>query len=159
VVDCRGDEDWQALCAVINRPDLAADPGLATAPGRLARHAAIEQAVADWTVGHEPRKAMELLQQSGVPAGAMLRVVDLLDDPQLAARDFFSELRQPTMAEPLPTEARPAVSRHLADPPLNPAPFQSEHTRELARELLNLTEPEIDALVAGGALEEMERNA
>ena len=159
VVDCRGDEDWQALCAVIDRPDLAADPGLATAPGRLARRAAIEQAVADWTVGHEPRKAMELLQQSGVPAGAMLRVVDLLDDPQLAARGFFSELRQPTLAEPLPTEARPAISRHLADPPLNPAPFQSEHTRELARELLNLTEPEIDALVAAGALEEMERNA
>jgi crotonobetainyl-CoA:carnitine CoA-transferase CaiB-like acyl-CoA transferase len=101
---------------------------------------------------------MDLLQQAGVPAGAMLRAADLPGDPQLTARGFFGELRQPGLDEVLPTEARPAVSRRLADPELRAAPLQAEHTRELCREWLGMADQEIDALVAAGALEEMERH-
>ncbi|MFK0113173.1 crotonase/enoyl-CoA hydratase family protein [Streptomyces sp. NPDC091217] len=78
---------------------------------------------------------------------------DLLTDPQLRYRGFFAELRQPTLPEALPTEARPAHSLHLADPPLRPAPLPAEHTREISRDLLGLTDDDIDKLVARGALE------
>lgn len=159
VLEVRGDDDWQRLAAAIGRPDLAANPRLATAGGRLAHRTEVEKAVTEWTRGQEPRKAMELLQQEGVPVGTMLRVAELPDDPQLAARAFFAELRQPAIAEPLPTEARPAISRRLADPRLGPAPFHAEHTRELCREWLGMDEQEIDTLVAAGVLEEGKRTA
>jgi crotonobetainyl-CoA:carnitine CoA-transferase CaiB-like acyl-CoA transferase len=158
-VQVRDDADWQRLCTAIDRPALAADPRLADARGRLAHREEVEAAITCWAGGHDPRKAMELLQHAGVPAGAMLRVVDLLDDPQLAARGFFAELRQPSLNETLPTEARPAITRGLADPPLRPAPLQAQHTRELCREWLGMEEPEIDALVAAGVLEEAEHKA
>ncbi|WP_319683459.1 crotonase/enoyl-CoA hydratase family protein, partial [Streptomyces ipomoeae] len=63
---------------------------------------------------------------------------------------------QPSLDEPLPSEARPAHSRHLADPPQRPAPLPAEHTRELSRELLGLSEEETDKLLARGVLETLE---
>ncbi|MGW2517504.1 CaiB/BaiF CoA transferase family protein [Streptomyces sp. NPDC001617] len=155
-VEVRDDDDWQGLTAVIGRADLSGDPRLSTAEGRLAHRQEIDEALSRWTAGHEPRKVMELLQQAGVPAGAMRRVPELTSDPQLTARGFFGVLRQPGIDEDLPTEARPALSRRIADPPLRPAPHQGEHTREVCREWLGLAEHEIDALAAAGVLEEGE---
>ncbi|MFJ3798654.1 crotonase/enoyl-CoA hydratase family protein [Streptomyces sp. NPDC090088] len=133
VVDVRDDTDRERLRAVVGDGDLAS-----------------------WTAARTPREVTELLQAAGVPAAPMLRVPELLTDPQLLARGFFTELWQPTLAEALPAEARPARSRHLADPPQRPAPLPAEHTREIARELLGLTEEDIDKLVARGVLEDQE---
>ncbi|MEV6594548.1 CaiB/BaiF CoA transferase family protein [Streptomyces acidicola] len=155
-VEVRDDGDWQRLCAAIGRPDLAADARLATAAGRLAHRTEVEAAAASWLAAHPPREAMELLQAAGVPAGAMQRVADYPEDPQLAARGFFARMRQPELPDPLPTEARPALARHLPDPLLGPAPRQAAHTREVCRKVLGLTDAEIDGLLAQGVLEEEE---
>ena len=40
-----------------------------------------------------------------------------------------------------------------------PAPLLGQHTREVCRELLDLADPEIDALVAEGVLEEAREEA
>ncbi|MFJ4828625.1 crotonase/enoyl-CoA hydratase family protein [Streptomyces sp. NPDC088747] len=155
VVSVRDDADWRRLCAAIGRQDLAADPALADAAGRVAHRDRIAEAVAEWTRSRAPRDVMDLLQSAGVPAGAMLRVGELLTDPHLAERGFFARLRQPTLSEALPTEARPAHSLRLADPPLRPAPLQGQHTRELSGELLGLSEERTDELIADGVLEVM----
>ncbi|MYQ33917.1 crotonase/enoyl-CoA hydratase family protein [Streptomyces sp. SID4956] len=154
-VSVRDDADWQRLCAAIDRQDLAADPALADAAGRIAHRDRIEPAVAEWTAARAPREVMDLLQKAGVPAAAMLRVGELLTDPQLTERGFFARLRQPTMREALPTEARPAHSLRLPDPPLRPAPLQAQHTRELGRELWGLSDEQVEKLIGEGVLETM----
>ncbi|GGN23092.1 hypothetical protein GCM10011578_055170 [Streptomyces fuscichromogenes] len=153
VIGVRDDADWQRLCAVVGREDLAVEPELSHAEGRRAHRALIDEALSSWTSARTPQKVTELLQAAGVPSAPMLRVVDLLTDPHLTARGFFTELRQPTLDEPLPTEARPAHSLHLADPPLRPAPLAAEHTRELSRELLGLSDEETEKLIDSGVLE------
>ncbi|TMR98440.1 CaiB/BaiF CoA transferase family protein [Nonomuraea basaltis] len=153
-IDVRDRKDFERLCSVIGRPDLAEDAELATAAGRMERREEIEAALVRWTSGHEPRKVMELLQQAGVPAGAMLRVSDYPGDPHLSSRGFLTVLHQPGRAEGLLTEARPARFQHVADPLLGPAPLQGEHTREICQEWLGLPEPEIEELLRAGALEE-----
>ncbi|TQE21180.1 crotonase/enoyl-CoA hydratase family protein [Streptomyces ipomoeae] len=156
VIGVRDDTDWNRLCAVVGHEGLAADPELARPEGRRAGRRRIEEALSSWTASRSPREITDLLQTCGVPAAPMLRVHELLTDPQLQARGFFAELRQPTFDEPLPTEARPAHSRHLADPPQRPAPLPAEHTRELSRELLGLSDEETDKLLARGVLETLE---
>lgn len=156
VVSVRDDNEWLRLCAAIGRDDLAGDPALADAAGRLAHRDRIRHAVETWTTQRAPRDAMNLLQAAGVPAGAMLRVGELLTDPHLAERRYFARLSQPTMDEALPTEARPAHSLGLADPPVRPAPLPGQHTRELAGELLGLDEERTEKLVEEGVLETME---
>ncbi|WP_250399261.1 CaiB/BaiF CoA transferase family protein [Streptomyces cellostaticus] len=153
-VDVHGDDEWQALCAAVERPDLAADARLSHAAGRLAHRQLIDRALTDWTSANPPHAVMGRLQSSGVAAGAMLRVSQLPDDPHLRARGFFAPMRHPDIPDELVAEARPAHSLRLAEPSQNPAPRQAQHTRELCREVLDLSDAQIDLLVAEEVLEE-----
>ena len=95
-----------------------------------------------------------MLQAAGVPAGAMLRLPDLLTDPHLAARESFRTMSHALLSGPVPANARAARFAGIPDPPLRPAPVPGEHTRQIARGLLHLSDSEIDRLVHDGVLQE-----
>lgn len=83
------DEQWTRLCEVIGRPDLAAQERLGTHRARYAEHDRIDDAVAAWTRGRDKHEAMHVLQQAGVPAGAVQNAKDLHHDPQVEALEYF----------------------------------------------------------------------
>ncbi|MEV5409889.1 CoA transferase [Thermopolyspora sp. NPDC052614] len=154
VVSVAGEQQWRGLCQVIGRPDLLADGRLADSEGRRAHRALIDAAVTAWTCVTPPREAMKRLQAAGVPAGMMQRVTEYLEDPQLTARGFLREMRQPQIEHVLRTENAPATFRGVADPDLRPAPLAGEHTRPVAAKILGLPESEVQALIEAGVLEE-----
>lgn len=153
VVTVRGDADWQALCSVIDRADLAADVALASVAGRHAARDRIDAAMTAWLADRTPIKAMDALQASGVPAGAMLRVSELPDFSYYRDRGLFRTEAHPYLPEQLVAENAPIRSMRLPDPPARPAPVMGEHTVEIAREWLGLDEDEIADLIARGVLE------
>ncbi|MEK7215862.1 MAG: CoA transferase [Chloroflexota bacterium] len=89
-VGCESDSQWQALCAAIGRPELAADAGLATVEGRKRHGDEIDGAIAEWTRGQTPHQAMYPLQQAGVPAGVVANSEDLYHDVHLRGRGFIA---------------------------------------------------------------------
>jgi crotonobetainyl-CoA:carnitine CoA-transferase CaiB-like acyl-CoA transferase len=153
VVSSRGDEDWQALCQVIDRLDLWQDPNLATPSGRHAERTRIEEAVTAWLSSRSAQQAMEELQRGGVPAGAMLRVVELPHFPYFEERHFFRLFRQDRVNEPFPVENGPVHSELIADPPLRSAPLMGQHTRQIAQEWLGMNDQEISDLYAAKIFE------
>ena len=153
VVDVRGDAAWAALAGVLGRPELAGEARFATAADRTAHRDEIDQLVTGWTTEHPPREAMTLLQEAGVPAGAMLRVADLPDDPHLQARGFLALQPQPQIDDELWAETRHAHFARVPDPELRPGPLQFEHTREVVERVLGLAPSEVDALVEAGVLQ------
>jgi crotonobetainyl-CoA:carnitine CoA-transferase CaiB-like acyl-CoA transferase len=155
----RDDQDWQNLLKVIGREDLLADAQLASMTGRLARRAEVEELVSEWTRHHTPRKVTQLMQAAGVPAGFMQRLSEYREDPQFKARDFIRYLEHSGLPAALPTENRIVHSRHMPEPALNPAPYQAQHTREIARRLLGLADADIERLIAAGDLEDMQAPA
>ena len=157
VVTVRSDEEWRALCSTMGRPDLGAEPELATRPGRDRARARIDALLIDWLATRTPHEAMERLQAAGVPAAAMLRVPDLPDFPLFQEQGFHTLARHPLYREPLLMETGPARFSHLAEPALEPAPVLGEHTRDIARTLLDLSETEIEELMESGVLEEGSR--
>lgn len=154
VVTLRSDEEWRALCSTMGRPDLATEPELATRAGRDQARARIDALLIDWLATRTPHEAMETLQAAGVPAAAMLRVQDLPDFALFRERGFLAPARHPRYREPLLMETGPARFSHLAEPALAPAPVLGEHTRDIARTLLDLSETEIEKLIESGVLEE-----
>ena len=166
VFPCAGDDEWIAitvrdshdfrrLASAIARPGLAGDPRYADADGRVAARADLEEALSAWTGERAPAEATQQLQAAGIPAGMMHRPEDLLAEPHLRARNFLAWMDHPHLARgPFPTGRAPAVFLHLPDPPLRPAPLMGEHTREVARQLLDLDDRAIDQLVTEGVLEE-----
>jgi crotonobetainyl-CoA:carnitine CoA-transferase CaiB-like acyl-CoA transferase len=154
VVTVRDDADWSALVEALGSPGWAIEPALATRDGRAAARRAIDRHLAAWTAVRAPREVADLLQKAGVPAGLMERVADELDDPQLAARHFFRSLAQPGMDTDVIVEPGPCRAERMPDPELRPAPFYGQHTRDVCRELLGMTDEDVDALVERGVLDE-----
>jgi crotonobetainyl-CoA:carnitine CoA-transferase CaiB-like acyl-CoA transferase len=152
VIDVCSDTDWARLTDVLGRPDLA-DGDLATAEGRLSRRGEAEDLVARWAARHSPRHVMSALQAAGVPAGAMLRLPDLLTDPHLLARHSFRTMSHALLSRPVPANARIARFSSIADPPSRPAPTQGEHTRDICGTILGLADAEIDRLARAGVLQ------
>jgi crotonobetainyl-CoA:carnitine CoA-transferase CaiB-like acyl-CoA transferase len=152
-VTVRGDADWAALCTAIGREDLQADPALVDAAGRDAHRGRIEVAVREWTLRHPPLEAMGTLQAAGVPAGAMLRAVDMPAWDHYRQRRTFREELHPHASGPYVLENVQIHAERVADPPFGPAPLLGEHTRGIAQELLGLDDDRVDELVRIGVLE------
>lgn len=156
-VTVRDDADWCALCAVIDRPDLGADVRLRTRTGRDAHRGRIDEAVRAWSSQRPAAEAMDLLQAAGVPAGAVLRAVEVAEWDYYVQRRAFREELHPYADEPFTMENVQIHSDRIADPPLLQAPLLGEQTREIAAELLDMDEAGIDELIAAGVFEVPQR--
>jgi len=88
----RNDREWAALCGVLG---LAAVPGYASAGGRLAARAELDASVQAATSGRDKYELMAALAAAGVPAGAVQRPPEYLDDRHLRDRGYFAELAHP----------------------------------------------------------------
>jgi crotonobetainyl-CoA:carnitine CoA-transferase CaiB-like acyl-CoA transferase len=153
VVAVGSDAHWQALARVLEAADLLADPALADAAGRRARRGEVEARLAAWTATRNPEDVNGLLGQAGVPVGVMRRAQDLVEDPHLLARGFFTTQHQPEIGDMVAGRSPAVFGAHPAAP-IGPAPLPAADTRQVVRELLDLDDAAVDALVAAGALEE-----
>jgi crotonobetainyl-CoA:carnitine CoA-transferase CaiB-like acyl-CoA transferase len=153
VINVRSDLEWQQLRKAIGDPEWAADPDLDTAEGRMARREAIDQGLTAWTSTRGPREVMETLQAAGVPAGIVAHPAHHMSDPQLQHRGYPKLVVQPGY-ESIVVEGPPFLGSDLPDPIVGPAPLLGEHTREVAREILGLSDDEIQALIDAGVLED-----
>ncbi|WP_199804967.1 CaiB/BaiF CoA transferase family protein, partial [Nocardia jinanensis] len=152
VVTVRDDHQWAALCGVLDRPDLRSDDRFSTAAHRIANRSEVDRLLAAWLRDRDPQEAAAELQAAGVPAGAMLRLPQLLTDPHLTARATYTRVEHDLLPMSLPAVARAAVFTGIADPPTRQAPLAGEHTREICAEL-GMVSAEIDVLIGAGVLQ------
>ena len=149
----RSDDEWQKLCTVMRRPDLAADPDLRTAAGRRAHEERVELAVRQWTMIVRPDPAMVSLQAAGVPAGVAELPGDLASDPHLMATGHWQPVTRPFMGPHLiPSVAYREGDARTPYALRNTAPTVGQHNHEVLRELLKLDDSEIDALAKNGVI-------
>jgi crotonobetainyl-CoA:carnitine CoA-transferase CaiB-like acyl-CoA transferase len=149
----RGDAEWQALCRVMHRSDLAADPALATAAGRREEEDRIEVAVRHWTATVRPDLAMVTLQDAGIPAGVARLPMDLAGDPHLMQVGHWQPVVRPFMGPHLlPSVAYREGNAALPYAIDRLAPTLGQHNREVLLELLGLSDQEIDDLGSAGVI-------
>ena len=120
------DKQYAALCEVVGRPDLKADPRFADRHARKAHRAALTAELEAALAARGAAEWEELLIRAGVPAGQVLTVPEILEHPQVRDRGFVVEMEAP--------EGRQRVTRcgfrfGDADPvPAGPAPALSAQT-------------------------------
>ncbi len=149
VCPCAGDDEW---CVVSIGTDtewdcLASLLGVGTAD----REALVAE-LKRWTTARAPVQAAQSLQQAGVAAGPMNRPPDILEDPQLAERNLFSDMTHPLIARALPAETGPAPFRHIPPAPQRPAPQPGQDTRAICEQLLGMSADDVEALIDRGVL-------
>ena len=151
-VTCRHDDDWEALRKALGDPAWAAEDSYRSVTGRRAAHDLIDERISEWTATRSDREVMEILQSYGVPAGMMSYASDQPSDPHLQARGYLAHIDQPGLG-PMILEGPAFQASAMPRPTIGPAPALGQHTREIARDLLGLSDDRVEALLSAGVLE------
>jgi benzylsuccinate CoA-transferase BbsF subunit len=162
VYPCRGDDrwiaiavfsdpEWRLLRRALGDPPFAQDARFASTEGRLAHQDELDEGLGRITREHDAHELMHRLQAEGLEAGAVQDMGDLLCDPQLAHRGHFRSLRHVHLGE----LAFEHYGLRLSDAPPRletPGPNLGEHNEEVLRDLLGLSDEEIERLGRAGVL-------
>lgn len=143
----RTDDEWQALCAAMDSPALAADPRFVDRASRQRHAAELDALLEAWTRPQDAHELGERLRARGVAAFKSLNSVDLVSSDHLWRRGFFQRVSDPVRGEmsiigaPWRLSLTPArVTRS--------APRLGEHNDYVFGELLGLSAAERERLVA-----------
>ena len=143
------DEEWQALCKAIGNPPWTKEERFSTAQGRWQNQDELDGLIEEWTSKHHHYEAMHILQQAGVPAGAVLNPRDVLLDPQLLERRFFRVIehdQDPGVGRRPQPMQMPAKFSEAEGGPLRPAPRLGQHNEYILGELLKMSKEELASL-------------
>ena len=136
---------WTALVDVLADPSLG-EPDWTHADRRQAEQDKIDAALASCTQSWDRDTLMAALQAKSVPAGAVLTAADIVgSDVQLQHRGHWRSLDHKEMG-PMLYNGLPFKFASAELGPHSAAPLLGEHTEQICRELLNLSDQDIATL-------------
>ncbi len=91
------DELWRAFCRAIGLADLADDPGYATNRDRVARYDELRPKIAERLLARSRSEWLAALTGAGIPCGSVRNVGEVLEDPQLSARQMIETVDHVTL--------------------------------------------------------------
>ena len=146
------DAEWEALVRAMDEPDWARAPRFATNAGRLANQDELDTRIENWTSEFEEYEAMELLQAAGVRAGVCQKASGRFErDPQFKARGWWTTLPHPELGDADQDRVTPRLSRSPGEARFA-SPLIGQHTWEVLRDVLGMTDEEIAEQEAAGVL-------
>ena len=139
------DEQWTALAGLIGAD---ASPSF---DQRRQQQPAIDAVLSEWTSSRSPAEVEETLQRVGISAHRLATTEDAANDPQLAYRNHFRRLPHSLHGETVVEGPRYILSETPIEP-ARPAPQYGEHNVPILKQVLGLSDNEIEELAASGAL-------
>ena len=140
------DAHWRSLRALMGEPDWACDPALDSAPGRRARHDAVDAGLEDWLAGQSRAAILDRLLAAGIPASEVINAHALMPNRQLEARGFFQTLEHPRSGKvrypgwPMAFSGLPRALHR------RPPPTLGQHNDEILGDELGLDSDELARL-------------
>ncbi|HXR35808.1 MAG TPA: CoA transferase, partial [Candidatus Binataceae bacterium] len=89
------EEMWRALCNAMEQPELSDDPRFATPKARAKNNEELTAILNEWTGRYSKHEVMKILGSAGVPCGAVMDTVELLNDPHLRERQMIVDIEHP----------------------------------------------------------------
>ena len=134
---------------MLGREDLIGNPDYDSPKARGERIAEINDMVADWTRRRDKHEAMRIIGAAGVPAGAVLDTMELMNEPSFAERGILQTVEHPSGPFKMPSwpvrfDGRP--------PRLEPAPLLGQHSAEVLGDWLGISAADLEALKKGGVI-------
>jgi len=140
--------NWLRLVEVIGMPELAQDPRFVDNSARMQHLPPLIEILTTSFKQHSTADWLTRLESVGVPAGPVLSVGEMLEDPQVLAREMVVEVEHSRLG---PTKALGSPVKFSGTPTNvgRGAPLLGEHTREILDEY-GYSNSEIEALAAAG---------
>ena len=145
---------WKATCEVLGRPDLADDPRFSSNPKRVENRPELNRLLGEIFATRTAREWVDAFNDAGVPSAKLNDVSEVVNDPQVAARDLLIPIDHPQVPElrvpgcPLKLADAPATVRHHP-------PRLGEHTTEILGQL-GFSDADLDSLRRDGVIHQWE---
>ena len=146
VIGIQNDREWVRLATdVLGRQELATDPDFATNVARVRNRAAVDEAVATAMAKLSVDDAIQALDDARIASARLNAVSEVLDHPQLAARDRWRQ----TMTPVGEVRALRSAIEPVGESPMGPVPGFGEQTDAVLGEL-GYTDEDVEAMRAEG---------
>src|SRR5499426_244468 len=142
---------WKVFCSALGCPELADDPRYRTNADRVQNRESLIAALQETFLTRPYEEWEPILLDKGIPFGAINRIPEVVDHPQVKARGALVEMSHPSAGKvrmvgvPIRLSETPGAVR-------TPSPTLGEHTEEVLRGLLELPADEIATLRAAGVI-------
>ena len=142
---------WKIFCPAIGHPELATDPRYRTNVDRIANADSLIATLQTILLERSYEEWEALMLKNGIPVGAINNIDQLVNHPQVKARGSLVEMDHPRAGKvtivgvPMRLSRTPGKIR-------TPAPKLGEHTVEVMREFMGMSDARIDELRKAGVL-------
>jgi crotonobetainyl-CoA:carnitine CoA-transferase CaiB-like acyl-CoA transferase len=149
ILACGNDNLYRKFCDVAGCPELAEDPRFASNGKRVENRAELTRLLQAIFLKRTTHEWVDALEAAGVANGPINDVAQVFEEPQVKARGVRIELdhpvagKLPLVASPMRFSATP-LEHKLAPPVLG------QHTEEVLRDVLQLSDREIARLRSEG---------
>jgi formyl-CoA transferase len=138
---CSNQEMWELFFKTIGRPEIVDDPRFTDRKQRRENIEVLTQIVEEWTSQRSKREVMKIIGEAGVPCGAVLDSVELLQDPHLRERGMIVTVDHPVRGK----FTMPGCPVKLEDSPVEvtSAPLLGQHNSEVYGSILGYQESDL----------------
>ena len=141
---------WKNICDVIDKPEWKEDPKFATPPARLPHLNEVFGAIEDWTMTKTKFEVMEICNPLNIPVGPILSMKEISEEQSLRETGTVVEVDHPergpylSVGNPVKLSGSPSeVVR---------SPLLGEHTEEIMRDVVGLSDEEITEAKEDGVI-------
>ena len=153
IIACGNQKLYESLCNdVLCRPELVTDPRFTTVVLRAENQAELKELIEEWTRLRTTDEAVSLLMAAGIPAGPIYDAARLTNDYHIAeVREMYTKLEHPVIGE-MTVTGNPV--KLVEDTPSfrYPAPLLGQHNREVYKELLGVSDSELEQYLEEGVI-------
>ena len=129
----QNEREWARFCAdVLGRPELADDERFSSNPRRVEHRDELDAAIADAFRGLTAEQVIERLEAAHIANARMNTVQELIDHPQLAARDRWYQVDSPVGSVRM---LKPPFNIAGVNVPMGAIPSVGQHTDAILGEL------------------------
>ena len=141
---------WKNICDTIGKEEWKEDPDFATPDARLPRLNEVFDAIEAWTMTKTKFEVLDICNPLNIPVGPILSMKELAEEPSLRETGTIVEVEHPERGTYL-TVGNPVK---LSDSPSDVvrSPLLGEHTDEILREVVGLSDTDIAAAREEGAI-------
>ena len=141
--------NWERFANAIERSDLVTRNEFKDNASRLVNRESLERELELTLTTKTSSKWLEVLEKSGVPAGPILNISEVWNDPQVEARNMKVTLDHPTAGK-ITNIGLAATLYSTPGRITKPAPLLGEHTREILVDA-GYSKKNIEDLIDSGA--------
>jgi formyl-CoA transferase/CoA:oxalate CoA-transferase len=141
---------WKQFCPAIGCPELTDDPRYRTNQDRRANRESLLARLQEVFLTRPYEEWEPLLIKSGIPVGAINDVGQVVEHPQVKARGSLVDVEHPRLGKVRVAGPAARLSRTPAKV-RTASPLLGQHTAEVLKEVLGVSDAEIDGLRAAGA--------